>query len=244
VRANPADLREVLINLIFNAVDAMESSGTITLSTGEREGRVFACVRDEGVGMDAATVQRVFEPFFTTKGPRGHGFGLSTCWTVARALGGDITVESVPGCGSSFTLWLPIARARHDAPAELSERTAATAHLLLIDDDPEVLRTVRELLELLGHRVSAFGEAHKALEAIEQFEFDCVITDLGMPGLGGTDLARKLAQRRPELPILILTGWGRDAELAKEVADQVVAVLSKPITLEALRSAVSQALGG
>ena len=242
VRANPADLREVLTNLLFNAVDAMETSGVIRLRTGVQGDRVFAAVDDQGIGMDEATRQRVFEPFFTTKGPRGHGFGLSTSWKIAQSLGGEITVDSRPGEGSSFTLWLPPARPQDGERTDVRRGPGGEAHVLVIDDDPEVLRTVTSLVEVLGHRVTPFTAPHKALASIAKESYDVVITDLGMPGMSGSELVRQLLRERPELPILILTGWGADIEIDADIAAHVRAVLSKPITLDALGSALDEAV--
>lgn len=241
VRANPADLREVLTNLVFNAVDAMEKNGAIRLKTGTEGGRVFATVEDEGIGMDDATRQRVFEPFFTTKGPRGHGFGLSTCWNIAQALGGEITVDSRAGHGSRFTLWLPPAGSEDEKAADPGFPRNESAYVLVIDDDPEVLRTVTSLVELLGHRVTPFTSPRKALESVAREPYDVVITDLGMPGMSGSELVREIIVGHPDLPILILTGWGSDIEIDPDIAAHVEAVLSKPITLDALGAALYSA---
>lgn len=242
VRANPADLREVLTNLVFNAVDAMERSGVIRLKTGCERGRVYASVEDEGIGMDDATRQRVFEPFFTTKGPRGHGFGLSTCWNIAQVLGGEITVDSQLGRGSCFTLWLPAARPEDETPEDGAQAPSGGAYVLVIDDDPDVLRTVTSLVEVLGHRVTGFTNPRKALEAIAREAYDVVITDLGMPGMSGTELVRELIVEHPDLPILILTGWGADIEIDHDISAHVQSLLSKPITLDALGAALARAL--
>ena len=244
VRANPAEIREVLTNLIFNAVDAMQRSGTITLSTGVVGERAFVAVRDEGIGMDAETQRRMFEPFFTTKGARGCGFGLATCWSISRRLGGEITVSSAPGAGSTLTLWLPVDRRRRAPQRGSGAASVSRASVLVIDDDREVLGTLGVLLEVLGHEATCFTDALGALRSLDERRYDVVITDLGMPSVNGAQVAREVARRHPSVPVLILTGWGPEAELEPDVAACAAEVVGKPITLEGLRAALGRALGG
>jgi signal transduction histidine kinase len=196
VRARAAELREVLTNLVFNAVDAMEESGTITLTCGSRGGEVFLSVRDEGGGMPEPVQRQLFEPFFTTKGARGHGFGLSTSWTIAHRLGGRIEVESETGRGSEFTVWLPAADDGAVELPSLPDTSARAAQVLIVDDDPVVLDTVCQLVTILGHRPDPRGSGQEALDALSSGEYDAVVSDLGMPGLTGNDLARSSPPRR------------------------------------------------
>jgi signal transduction histidine kinase/ActR/RegA family two-component response regulator len=241
VRANPAEIREVLTNLIFNAVDAMEESGAIVLRSGESGSRAFFSVTDEGTGMDDATLKQVFEPCFTTKGARGYGFGLSTCWSIARRLGGEVTVDSSPGRGSTFTLWLPLAPQVSTPAATASPGGRDRAHVLVIDDDAAVLEVIGELLDAIGHRCDTYVDAAEGLRAFDGGRYDVVISDLGMPGLTGNDVARSVVERRPEIPVILLTGWGSDVELEPDVATMVADVLAKPVTLQVLESALSRA---
>lgn len=242
VRAHPAVIREVLFNLVFNAVDAMEASGSIRLSTGSEAGRVFLSVDDEGVGMDAETKKRVFEPQFTTKGASGNGFGLATCWRIAENLGGEIEVESELGRGSVFRLWLPVAQAVERTPAPESEGEGRGAHILLVDDDPAVLETTEQMVRSMGHRVTGTTNVDAALAAFRGGSFDAVLSDLGMPGLNGADLLRAIRAEDPETPVIILTGWGADGDLDESDQGLVSALLAKPITLDALQSALGSAL--
>ncbi len=242
VRARAADLREILTNLIFNAVDSMQSDGKITISTGTEGERVFIRIADEGVGMDETLLRKIFEPFFTTKGAKGSGFGLSTCWSIARSLGGEITVDSVEGEGSTFTLWM---RSSHEAPR--SKRPSAKlstvpGHIFIVDDDPAVLRTMVELTRLLGYQVSSFGSGAEVLDALELNEPDLLFSDVGMPEMSGNDLARRAFALRPELPVVLLTGWCEDLALDPEIHEFVATVLTKPVTLDLLKETISQVL--
>ncbi len=240
VLARAAELREVLTNLVFNAVDAMEEDGEIVLSCGSQGGEVFLAVRDQGVGMGERVRGKLFEPFFTTKGARGYGFGLSTSWSITHRLGGRIEVESEPGVGSVFTVWLPAGRTPLVTQGGDTVVGEGHAHVMVVDDDPSVLETVCELVHILGHRSSAFTSGEEALEAIDRGGFDAVLSDLGMPGLTGNDVAREVEQRRPGTPVILLTGWGSSRDLVPEPS--VSKVLGKPVTLEDLRAALQQVL--
>ena len=242
VRASPAEIRELLTNLIFNAVDAMEGDGLIVLRTGSEGSRAYFTVHDEGAGMEASVLRQVFEPCFTTKGARGYGFGLSTCWSIARRLGGEVTVQSAPGHGSTFTLWLPFARDVVSRPLQESRPARRSARVLVIDDDPAVNEVVSELVEVMGHRPVSFTDAAQGLSAFESGDFDAVISDLGMPHLTGNDVARTVLRQQPEMPVILLTGWGADIALDSDVAEAVADVLAKPVTLHALEGALSRAL--
>lgn len=240
VRAGAAEVREILTNLVFNAVDAMQDSGTITLSCGAAGRDVFLAVRDQGVGMGERVQRKLFEPFFTTKGAHGYGFGLSTSWSLAHRLGGRIVADSEPGRGSVFTVWLPAGKAHARSGPEASAPSAGSARVLVVDDDPIVLETVCQLVQTLGHSASAHTSGEQALAAFTAGEFDAVVSDLGMPGLTGNDVAREVERMRPGTPVVLLTGWGRDQELVPE--DSVAEVLGKPVTLEDLGAALLRSL--
>ena len=240
VRARAADLREILTNLIFNAVDAMQKSGEITISTGVEDERVFIRVKDQGVGMSESLQRQVFEPFFTTKGEKGSGFGLSTCWSIVRSLNGEIEVDSEEGVGSSFTVWLPQAPVITPFKQPARPRSSTPEHIMIIDDDPAVRRTVVELTKLLGYEVSSFEAGSDALEALSMTRPDLLISDVGMPGMSGNEVARAVAAIEPELPIVLLTGWGSDLALDPDIHELVAMVLPKPVTLDLLRETIEE----
>ncbi|HZQ38283.1 MAG TPA: PAS domain S-box protein, partial [Dehalococcoidia bacterium] len=162
---NPAELREVLVNLVFNAVDAMPEGGTIRLGGRRRGDEVLLQVRDTGIGMEEAVRRRVFEPFFTTRGSRGHGLGLSMSYAIVERLGGRLSVESAPGAGATFSIVLPF-RLYEQRPGTTAPSARHALSVLLVDDEPEILSTTALLLELEGHRVAVAGSGAEALRLV------------------------------------------------------------------------------
>jgi PAS domain S-box-containing protein len=246
VSANPAELRAVLTNLMLNAVQALPAGGRIDLTTGRQGKTAFVCVRDNGVGMDEDTRSRCFEPFFTTKGVEGTGMGLAVCWAVARRHGGGISVESEPGRGSAFTLWLPVpavGAGRAPAAAEPAGPTTGAPPgplaVLVADDHPAVLSAVESLVRILGHDVTAARGGREAIDQLRARRFDVVITDLGMPDLDGRAVAQAAKDADPGLRVILLTGWGAELNAAGERPDGVDLVLAKPVTLDRLRASLS-----
>jgi GAF domain-containing protein/anti-sigma regulatory factor (Ser/Thr protein kinase) len=209
VAGNAAELREVLTNLIFNALDAMPDGGHITLSIGQEEEFVTISVRDSGVGMPEDVRGRVFDPFFTTKGPQNSGLGLSTSYGIIARHGGDMRVESSPGAGTTFTILLPPAEEGLSLErAEEAKASAPSSRILIVDDEVELGNVVQQALQEEGHVAVAFSQSVEALDAFRAEPFDLVITDLGMPVLSGWDLAGAIRQLAADVPIVMITGWG------------------------------------
>jgi PAS domain S-box-containing protein len=242
-------LHQVVMNLCSNAIQAISAGGTLRVIleavelTAERvlshgalaPGRyVRLIVEDNGSGMDAATLERIFEPFFTTK-EMGHGtgLGLSLVYSIITDSGGAIDVKSTPRQGSIFAVYL---RQELAARATAAFETAAVPprghgeRVLLIDDEPPVLAATAEMLSRLGYEVVPFGDRHAALTAFEAAprRFDVVITDEVMSGLTGTELARVLRHRRPDLPIVLMSGYSGAALTQSALAAGVREVLTKP----------------
>ncbi|HEU5314476.1 MAG TPA: response regulator [Chloroflexota bacterium] len=245
VLADPAALREVLVNLLFNAIDALPGGGTISLSLATRGDRVHLEVADTGAGIPAHVQSRVFEPFFTTKGAQGSGLGLPMVRKVVEAHGGSVTVDSGPGRGAIFRIDLPAAvgdavPVSPDAP--LDDAELPPAHVVVVDDQQDVLDTIGMLLRRDGHYVRLFHDPHAAVESVAHERPDVVITDIGMPRMSGWDLARSVRERVPGLPVIVLTGWGRDVTEAQLKQHGVLAALSKPAELGTLRQALARAL--
>jgi two-component system cell cycle sensor histidine kinase/response regulator CckA len=241
VCVDPGQLEQVIINLALNARDAMPEGGTLTLTTGQTElpGGVAAAdgavipagpyatllVRDNGVGMDAATQARIFEPFFTTK-PVGQGTGLG----LAAALGiveqhhGYLTLASAPDQGAAFTMYLPIhtvvdlGEPGGESHPPVAEATKATTTVMVVDDESGVRTVVARSLEQGGYRVLKAHDGGHALELVARLgPPHLVITDLTMPGMGGAELARRLTERWPALPIIFMSGYS-EAELVRQGA--------------------------
>jgi CheY-like chemotaxis protein len=228
VMGNAAELREVLVNLVFNAVDAMPEGGTITLSSSSDGKTGTVQVRDTGVGIPASHQARVFDPFFTTKGPSASGLGLSASYGIVSSHQGTITVESEPGRGAAFTVSLPVADRL--AGQKLTDAAGAVARrrVLLIDDDDLVRDSVRHLLESQGHEVFTAAGGPAGLELLGRQEVDLVVTDLGMPEMSGWEVADRVKDAFPELRVVMITGWGAQLEAEKVRQHRIDAVLTKP----------------
>ena len=260
VRVDSGQLEQVLMNLAVNGRDAMPLGGTLTIETanatlddhtaaqrpGVRPGKyVVLSVTDTGRGISPEVRDHLFEPFVTTK-RHGTGLGLSTVYGIVTQSGGHITVESEPGRGAAFRVYLP---ALNEAVAESTapSRPAADAQgrtILLVEDDTDVRDIAREALERAGYTVLAAEDAEDAQQVEEGFTgtIDLLLTDVVMPGLGGPALAARLLARRPGMKVLYTTGYIDDDVAHHGVLQPGVAVLEKPFTLEALRDAVQARL--
>jgi len=199
-------LFDAIINLVFNAVDAMPEGGTLTVSTATVDSNVEVAISDTGTGMDEATVKRVFEPFFTTKMGIGTGLGLSTVYGTLTSWRGDVRVESVPGVGTTFTLVMPVASGVASAGPTLLPESSASGSILVVDDDLAVRRVLQQWLQA-RHEVDVCATAEDALEKFRVSEHDVAVIDLGMPGMPGNELARSLRDADPSLATVLVTGW-------------------------------------
>jgi PAS domain S-box-containing protein len=245
-----SELREALINLVLNAVDAVTEGGTITLRTraaglsGSRS--VHVEITDTGIGMDEETRRRCLEPFFTTKGERGTGLGLAMVYGVVERHGAELDIESAPGQGTTVRLSFPAA-ALSTAPADAVAAVAAPRRLrvLVVDDDPLVLRSLRDLLEKDGHVVVTASDGQSGIDAFRAAQdrresFAVVITDLGMPGIDGRKVASTVKETSPSTPVIMLTGWGQRLMSDAGPPPHVDRVLGKPPRLRELRDALAQ----
>ncbi len=244
VVGNGAELREVVTNLVFNAVDAMPAGGRLTLSATADDGWVLIRVRDTGHGIDEVTRRRVFEPFFTTRGPQNSGLGLAVSYGIVTRHGGTIEVESEPEVATVFTVRLPADRTA--APPEPGRARPAASpgrldgRVLVVDDEEMVRDVVADALRAAGAEVVAVASGREAVEALGGSRFDVVVTDLGMPDVNGWDVARAARDLDPRPRVLLLTGWGTGVgpnEQSEETADLVERVLAKPIDLDDLVAA-------
>jgi GAF domain-containing protein/CheY-like chemotaxis protein len=243
VSADASELREVLTNLVLNALDAMPDGGVVTLRTSVDAGHVLCAVSDTGIGMTDAVRQRVFDPFFTTKAEKGTGLGLSVAYGIITRHGGEIDVRSEPWRGSTFTIRLPraLTAAQRRAATTVVE-PSRSGKILLIDDEEAVRQTLADVLLSQGHAVTPCPDGRTGLARFHEESFDLVFTDLGLPGLSGWEVTRLVKLRRPETPVVLITGWGD--QIAPEEAQTRGAdfLLAKPFELDGVRAVVAEAL--
>jgi PAS domain S-box-containing protein len=240
---DPAGIREMLANLIFNAVDAMPNGGTITVRTHRDGAGIRLEVSDTGTGMSEEVRLHCLEPFFTTKGQHGTGLGLSLVHTTVQRHGGTLTIESEPGRGSTFIVRLPLLdHSVIEAEDAGSPATTRPLHILLVDDDPLVRTSVVAQLNTLSHVVETAANGREGLERFASGQFDLVVTDRAMPEVGGDQLAASLERSSPDTPVIMLTGFGDLMGAKGEHPPGVDAVVSKPVTLDALTQAIQKVM--
>jgi CheY-like chemotaxis protein len=259
VKADPAQLEQALVNLAVNARDAMPRGGKLTVETrdveleeapaGARPGRyALLAVRDTGCGMTAAVRARAFEPFFTTKGPgQGTGLGLAMVHGFARQSGGYVEADSAPGAGTTFRLYLPRAEgpaaAGRPHPAVPAARRGSET-VLLAEDDPAVRAFCRQALRAEGYAVLEAAGGAEALRVAEGYlrPVHLLVTDVVMPGVGGRELAQRLAALHPEARVLFVSGYTDDAVVRHGVREGQVPFLPKPFTPADLARKVREVL--
>jgi PAS domain S-box-containing protein len=263
VKVDPGQLSQVILNLAVNSRDAMPKGGTLTIETrnvsfdehsarahfGAKVGEyVMLSVSDTGVGIDEETMKHLFEPFFTTKEiGRGTGLGLATVYGIVKQSEGYITVESRPGAGATFRVYLPRAEAAA-GPFDEEHAEAISRHgaetILLVEDEEMVRNLAREILQSCGYRVVEAFNGVEALEICEknQLEVDLLLTDVVMPQMNGRELSEKLAENRPQLKVLFTSGYTDDTVVRNGVKNDETNFLQKPFSLDALVRKVREVL--
>lgn len=262
VMGDDSELREVLVNMVFNAIDAMPEGGTLSLTTRTVNESVIIKVVDTGIGMYPEVRSRIFDPFFTTKGKAGLGLGLAVSFGIIRRHGGNIEVESRYGSGTEFRITLPLAKLADKSVAEVettvpglpqpTPSTSAAQHerpqtrLLVVDDEDFVRDLLHEILEGEHCDVYLAESGSEALSLFREVEFDGVFTDVGMPGMSGWELAREIRQLNTRIPIAVITGWGEAVGSNEQKAAGVNWVIAKPFTADRIAELVREIdrLGG
>jgi signal transduction histidine kinase len=239
--ADPPSVREVLVNLILNSVDAMPTGGRIVVRTWATDAGVHCSVSDTGLGMSAEVRRRVFEPFFTTKGVKSTGLGLSVNYGIIQRLGGELTIDTEEGRGSTVTFRLPAAKTqpRRAAPPP-DNLPPSPLRVLLIDDDAAVRSVVADMLAEDGHEVVQAAGGPEGLAHLGSLpRVDLVLTDLGMLGMNGWDVARAVRATSRSTIVGLITGWDEDLGPKPPDTGQVDLIVRKPVTQDALRDVIA-----
>jgi CheY-like chemotaxis protein len=258
VLADPGQIEQVLVNLAVNARDAMPQGGTMTIETQnitlDRDlgslapgDYVALVVSDTGEGMAAKTMARIFDPFYTTKEVgQGTGLGLSTVYGIIAQSGGDVTVYSELGVGTTFRLYLPCADqpTKTQEDTEMQNKTGGAESILLVEDEDVVRRLVRQMLERQGYNVVDAPDPEVALEiaAVQGDTFDLLVTDVVMPKMNGRELASQLVAQHPSLKVLYTSGYTANAIKTNGQLDPDMVMLQKPFTMTDLATKVREIL--
>ncbi len=251
ILGSESELRELLTNLIFNAVDAMPEGGTIRIRTGLREAassdaapQVFLEVSDTGTGMTDEVRRRCLEPFFSTKGERGTGLGLPMVFGIVKRHRGTMDIESTVGKGTTFIVLLPADASRtREAPVRAAA-PIGPLRVLVVDDEPIARDVLTEYLTGDGHQVETAANGREGFDKFKAGDFSVVITDRAMPEMGGDQLAAMVKEQAPSTPVVLLTGFGDLMNAAGEKPDGVDLVVKKPIRLSTLREVLAKMTEG
>jgi len=234
-----SELREVFVNLIVNAVDAMPLGGCLAISCARCDDRLKLHFADTGAGMSQDVREKVFEPFFSTKGAHGTGLGLSVSYSIIERHGGSIRVESEPGRGTTFTIELPATEPLAPTLEELmASREADPLSILVVDDESSVRETLADMLAALNHNVEIAESGLAAVARVEHKRFDLVFTDLAMPEMDGWDTARGVRKHSPQSKIVLVTGYGVGTVPPTGEAQLIDAIIGKPFDFDQVREVI------
>jgi CheY-like chemotaxis protein len=253
VRGDESELREVLVNMVFNAVDAMPAGGTLTLATNENEEHVIISVSDTGCGMTPEVRSRIFDPFFTTKGKAGNGLGLAVSYGIILRHEGTIEVVSATGSGSTFNIKLPVATGAQKASNTETEQPHAAstpslslvgdttrARILVVDDETHVRSLLCEMIQIENCEAASASNGAEALALFAAENFDAVFTDIGMPGMSGWELSRLIRERNAGVPLAVITGWGDVVGSDEQEAASIDWVVTKPFSISRITEIIEE----
>jgi PAS domain S-box-containing protein len=243
ITGSAAELREVVANIINNAVDAMPGGGTISIITFIEDNKVVIKIKDTGVGIPESIKERIFDPFFTTKGVHSTGLGMSVAYTIINRHKGSIAVDSTENEGTIFTIKLPVFD-NTDSKEEIKpvKKVTEKANILVIDDDDSVRELLFDILTGGGHDVQAASDGNDGLAKFKENEFDMVFTDLGMPGMSGWQVAEEIKKINNVTPIALITGWEVQVEKSELAKREVDLVVNKPFRVDQILMVVSKGI--
>ena len=246
ILCDPIGIREVFINIINNALDAMPEGGKIAFCTRNNEGTVFISISDTGKGMTDEVRKEVFDPFFTTRRPMGTGLGLSMAYKTVMMHGGRISVESEVGKGSTFTLQFPLTTKTVDVPSKEKIPEPLTKDLslniLVVDDEEAICKIMDSALSKQSHKVKTVNNGTEAIELSKNQHFDLVLCDLAMPKVSGYDVVKALHKLKKVPRIGIITGWG-DLDFTEEDEEKIDFIIRKPFDFSILSKYINDVIG-
>jgi len=247
VKGDPVELREVLVNMIYNAVDAMPNGGEIKVSSIEIRDRVVISITDSGTGMGPEVKSRLFDPFFSTKGQKGTGMGLAVSFGIIRRHEGSIEVDSEPGRGTTFKIFLPrVTTAETQSPVNVDPFVTTEVNgklrVLVVDDETHVRDVLIEALEAEGCEVISAQSGDIALALFDQYEgkIDAVFTDIGMPEMSGWELVNEIRERSKTLPLAIVSGWADAISIESRNSVKADWVIAKPFDIDKISDIAQQ----
>jgi PAS domain S-box-containing protein len=243
VAGSASELREVITNMIFNAIEAMPEGGKIDIRTFWRKEKVYIQISDTGMGMTEEVRKKVFEPFFTTKPFTNTGLGLSMSYGIVKRFGGEIEVESKIGHGTTFTIILPIGlEGKEEWIGPSLTPRGKKARILVIDDEEHVRSVLSRMLSQVNHRVTVARDGGEGLRLFREREFDMVLTDLGMPGMSGWEVCKAIKRISSQIPVGMITGWGMELDQTKKEESGVDFIISKPFDFNQILKVVDETM--
>jgi PAS domain S-box-containing protein len=246
VEGNASELREVIANMIFNAIEAMPKGGKIEIRTFQRKTKVYIQISDTGIGMTEEVRKKIFEPFFTTKPFSNTGLGLSMSYGIIKRFEGEIHVESNIGSGTTFTIILPIgSEVKEEAIApfpSLMIKKGREARILVIDDEESVRSVLARILSQGNHQVTVAENGKEGIQLFEEKEFDIVLTDLGMPGMSGWEVCKAIKKMSSRTPVGMITGWGMKLSQKEREENKLDFLISKPFDFTQILKVVAETM--
>jgi PAS domain S-box-containing protein len=243
VSGSTSELREVMTNMIFNAIEAMPEGGKIEIRTFQKGREVFIQISDSGIGITEDARKKIFEPFFTTKPFTNTGLGLSMSYGIIKRFGGEIEVQSKVGHGTTFTILLPIGRDQEEeATFPSAIKKGKKARILVIDDEEFVRSVLSRTLAQVHHQVTLAEDGEKGIQLFKEEKFDMVLTDLGMPGMSGWDVCRIIKKISPHTPVGMITGWGAEMNQSKIEEYGLDFFISKPFDFNQVLNVVAETM--
>jgi PAS domain S-box-containing protein len=243
VGGNASEMREVFINILLNAIEAMPEGGRIEIQTLKRNGEVQIRVSDTGIGMTEGVRKKIFEPFFTTKPFNNTGLGLSMSYGIVKRFGGEIEVQSTVGSGTTFSIVLPVSgKEKEKVQPDLALSESKTIRILVIDDEETVRNVLSKMLVQFNHQVTVAGSGEEGIRLFGEKTFDMVLTDLGMPEMSGWEVCKSIKGMKPSTPVGMITGWGLEVDPYKKDEAGVDFIITKPFDFKQIIHVVSETM--